>query len=106
MRKLLELLARYPFFRRLALEEPKGRIPVVRQLTSADCGAAALNMVLRYYGSGVSLEEVKKTMGVGATGVTAESILRTGRTYGLRGRGVSMDLEHLGDLAPGAILHW
>ena len=39
-------------------------------------------------------------------GVNALALLQTARWYGLRGRGVRLELEALPYLAKGAILHW
>jgi len=82
------------------------RVPVVRQLAGSDCGAAALTMVLRYHGKEVSLAEVRKALGVSRNGADVASLLRVGRTYGLRARAVRLELEELGHLSTGAILHW
>lgn len=82
------------------------QIPVVRQLTPTDCGAAALAMVLRYHGKSVTLAEVRQSLGVGRNGSTAASLLDGGRLYGLRGRGVQADITDLYTLPPGTILHW
>ena len=50
---------KFPALRRLRASSRRKRIPFVQQLEWADCGAACLAMVLRYYGKGVRLEEVR-----------------------------------------------
>ncbi|MBV9762786.1 MAG: peptidase domain-containing ABC transporter [Acidobacteriaceae bacterium] len=82
------------------------RIPVIRQLAIADCGPAALAMVLGYHGREISLMEVRKAVGAGRGGASASSLLRAGRLHGLRGRGVRIEIEELDRLPMGAILHW
>src|SRR5262245_59960099 len=45
-------------------------------------------------------------MGVGRDGASALAILDTAKGYGLRGRGVRVDVDDLEYLAQGTILHW
>lgn len=106
MRDTLQLLRRYPALQRLALVRFRRRIPIVRQLAVTDCGAAALAMVLAYFGKSVSLEELRLAIGVGRSGSTAAALLETGRAYGLSGRGIRVDIEDLCNLSPGVILYW
>jgi ABC-type bacteriocin/lantibiotic exporter with double-glycine peptidase domain len=101
-----DLVKKFPSLRRLVLERSQKRIPIVRQLAATDCGAAALAMVLAYYGKEVPLEDVRNAVGIGRSGMTAESILRVGRAHGLRGRGVHVEIEGLDNLPVGAILYW
>jgi ATP-binding cassette subfamily B protein len=82
------------------------RIPVIRQMTATDCGAAALAMVLAHHGRPVPLDEVRRILRPGRSGANAASILAAGSAYGLRGRCVGLDLEQLSALPAAAILHW
>ena len=73
----------------------------------ADCGAACLGMVLAYMGHHTGLDELRETVGVSQRdGVDAASIVRGAEWYGLRGRGLSLDVDHLKYLPPATILHW
>lgn len=81
-------------------------IPYVPQYARTDCGVACLSMVLRYYGRAVDPHELERLGDNQRDGLGADKILSIGEMYGLRGRGVSLDLEHLADLPRGAILHW
>jgi ABC-type bacteriocin/lantibiotic exporter with double-glycine peptidase domain len=100
------LVERFPALKRLAAAGRRRRIPLVRQLTPVECGAACLSMVLGYHGREVSLEELREVVGVGRDGANALALLNGARHYGLTGRGVSIELEDLEYLDPGAILHW
>jgi ATP-binding cassette subfamily B protein len=100
------LLDRFPALRNLAREKVFERIPLVRQLSATDCGAAALAMVLGYFGREVPLSEIRQTLGIGRNGTSASALLRAGRLYGLRGRGVHAEIEDLSALPPGTILYW
>ncbi|RKH13171.1 peptidase domain-containing ABC transporter [Corallococcus sp. CA047B] len=82
------------------------RLTEVRQLSVTDCGAACLTMVLAYHGREMTLDAVRDLMGVGRDGITARTLLDTGRRLGMRGRALSLDLDGLPHLPTGAILHW
>jgi ABC-type bacteriocin/lantibiotic exporter with double-glycine peptidase domain len=84
----------------------RNRIPFVQQLTAGDCGAACLAMTLGYHGKEVKLDDVRDSLGIGRDGVDALSLLRAAERFGLRGRGVSIELDELQLLEPGSILHW
>ncbi|HYO54272.1 peptidase domain-containing ABC transporter [Archangium sp.] len=100
------LLKRFPALLRLSLPGNRKRIPYIQQLDASDCGAACLAMVLAYHGKMVRLDELREMVGVSRDGSTALAILEAARWYGLRGRGVSLEVEDLDYLPPGSILHW
>jgi ATP-binding cassette, subfamily B, bacterial len=106
MQPLTGLTERFPSLKRLSLGRIGRRVPVVRQLAVADCGAAALAMVLGYHGRTVPLDELRIALGAGRSGSNASSLLEVGRSYGLRGRGVRLDVDELGHLPCGTILYW
>lgn len=93
------LLAPFTFWRRR-------RVPVVLQMTTTQCGAACLTMVLRFFGRAVSLTTIAEEMDVGRNGASALSIAQTARQHGLTVRAFSTEPEHLAKLALPAILHW
>ncbi len=97
---------RFPALDRVALVPSRKRIPLVRQMAATDCGAAALAMVLGFHGKQVALEEVRKQLEPGRGGATAASILQLGRKYGLRSRGVRVEMEDLDYLPSGTLLYW
>lgn len=100
------LAARFPALRRLGAGKRR-RIDVVQQTAAADCGSACLTMVLGYHGKRLRLDDVREVVGFGRDGADALALLRGGRWFGLRGRGVKV--EAIGDLElipPGSILHW
>ncbi len=81
------------------------RVPYVQQMEAADCGAACLAMVLAYHGRQATLDETRAASGVNR-GTDALSIVRGAEQFGLRGRGVRIELSDLRFLPPGSILHW
>src|SRR6185503_981391 len=96
----------FPALTRLGRRRAPSRVPIVRQLAEAECGAACLAMILAFHGKAVRLDELRASLGGGREGTTALSLLNVARQYGLRGRGASVEIEDLKYLPPGSILHW
>lgn len=92
--------------RKLSRHGESRRIPLIRQLSATDCGAAALAMALAYHGKQVPLDEIRQTLGVSRNGTSAAALLRAARSYGLRGRGVRAEIDDLRSLPVGTILYW
>ena len=84
----------------------RGRVPFVSQLEDADCGAACLAMVLAYHGKRVDLGVLQDAMSIDRDGASASSILEAGTSFGLRGRGIAIDVEDFQHLPPASVLHW
>ncbi|WNG17009.1 peptidase domain-containing ABC transporter [Cystobacter fuscus] len=103
---LHSLLERFPELRRLGLPARRKRIPHIQQMDASDCGAACLGMVLSYHGKVVRLDDIRQVLGVDRDGATALALLETARWYGLRGRGITLEVEDLDYLPAGSILHW
>jgi ABC-type bacteriocin/lantibiotic exporter with double-glycine peptidase domain len=96
----------FPSLARLA-QQRRGKIPFVQQLEWTDCGAACLAMVLAFLGRDATLDEVREIVGGGGRdGADARSLVKTAEHYGLRGRGLSIDIDHMRFLPAGTILHW
>jgi ABC-type bacteriocin/lantibiotic exporter with double-glycine peptidase domain len=97
----------FPSLEKLARARHGRKIPFIQQLEVTDCGAACLAMVLGHLGRDVSLDEVREAAGGSARdGVDAHAIVRAAEWFGLRSRGLALDVEHLHYLPPGSILHW
>ena len=63
------------------------RVPVIMQLEALECGAAALAMVMAYYGKWVPLEQVRVDCGVSRNGSNAKNMLTAARGYGFEAQG-------------------
>ncbi|MGR6967853.1 peptidase domain-containing ABC transporter [Geodermatophilus sp. URMC 61] len=82
------------------------RVPWVRQLEIADCGAASLAMVLAYHGRHVPLDELREMTSTNRDGVDAFALAQAARWYGMTAHGVAADIDALAALPPASILHW
>ncbi len=85
----------------------RDRIPLVTQVSAADCGPACLAMVLAHFGKPTPLPAVAATVSAhGGAGINARQLVEAARSYGLRARGVKLAVEQLKFLPPASILHW
>jgi len=96
----------FPSLARLA-QQRRGRVPFVQQLEWTDCGPACMAMVLGLLGRDATLDEVREVVGGGGRDATdAAALVKAAEHYGLRVRGISIDIDHMKYLPPGTILHW
>src|SRR5262249_39701437 len=100
------LVDRFPALQALQANARSRQIPVIRQLSAVECGAACLAMVLAYHGKHVPLSEIREATGANRDGVDCLTLLKAGRWYGLQARGMKLDLEALPFMERGTILHW
>jgi ABC-type bacteriocin/lantibiotic exporter with double-glycine peptidase domain len=96
----------YPALRKLGTRNNRKRVPYVQQMQTADCGAACLTAVLRFFGHDARLDDVRQVIGVGRDGASLDGIRRGAAHYGLRGRGIRADVEGVKFLPKGTVIHW
>ena len=91
----------------MALRKRRVECPMVLQMEAAECGAAALAMVMSYYGAVVPLERLRDECGVSRDGSKASSLLKVARNYRFRAQGYrEEELDGLERHALPLILFW
>ncbi len=82
------------------------RVPVTLQMERAECGVAALAMVLGYFGRHLSLEVLRGQCGVSRDGVTVAGIAAAAKGNGLETAILQRDIDDLAALPMPQILFW
>jgi ATP-binding cassette subfamily B protein RaxB len=84
----------------------RGKVPVILQQETAECGLACLAMVAAYYGKHSSVAELRQLHGVSSRGATFTDLLRTTGDLQLMARPLRLALSELHRLRLPAVLHW
>ena len=82
------------------------RTPIILQMTSVDCGAACLAMVLNHFGRKTRLAECRSHCDPGRDGVSVLTIVTAARKFGLRTKALSLRVPDFSQMPVPCIVHW
>ncbi len=89
-----------------AARRPGRRFPFVFQVDEADCGAACLAMVARFYGRAVPLRLIRDLARTRTDGTTLAGITRAAQGMGLSARSVRVSKSRLDQMPLPSVVHW
>jgi ATP-binding cassette subfamily C protein len=88
------------------MQKKRLKTPTIIQMEAAECGAAALSIILSYYGRFIPLEELRYQCGVSRDGCNAYNLVKAAEEHGLEAEGYELTPKNLEELPLPCICHW
>lgn len=80
--------------------------PTVMQMEATECGAASLAIILGYYGRWEPLSVLRQVCGVSRDGTKASNLAKAGRSFGMKVRSFSKNIDNIGEVEFPCIIFW
>jgi len=84
----------------------RARTPFLLQMEAAESGAAALGILLGYYGRIVPLATLRRDCGVSRDGASVSNVLKAAKTYGMVAKAFQKDASGLKEFSYPYIAFW
>lgn len=84
----------------------RGRLKLITQEESVECGLACLAMLGGYFGHDLDLASVRRVIGCSPRGSTLGALIDGAEQLGLRACALRVDVDYLKRLQQPCILHW
>lgn len=82
------------------------KTPTLLQMEAVECGAAALGIILAYYGLWLPLERLRQECGVNRDGSKASNMLKAARRFHMQAVGYQIPAEAIKKEKFPVIIHW
>lgn len=83
-----------------------GRLPVVLQNESAECGLACIVMIAGFYGDHSDLSQARSEHPISLKGANLNQLMKLAGRMGIASRAIKVELEDLRYIKTPCILHW